>query len=183
MKTPLVLWGGVDISPHLYGELRNPHTQFANHTKDEEEIALVKEAIDNKQPIVGVCRGAQLLCVLNGGSIYQHSIPHRQDHSIRVKGGEVFENVSAGHHQIMRPENQYINPKINYIVYGYNPNPVLVWIDEKNTREVYQTAEVVWYPDTKCLCIQPHPEWAHPYDPFVIWLNKLMRELEIDYEF
>lgn len=112
---------------------------------------------------------------MNGGSLYQHSKPTNQSHDIETTGG-MFHNVAAGHHQIMRPSG-------NYEILGWNPEPTLVWINDELAVMVSNTAEVVWWPDTKCLAIQPHPEWEDTTTPFNHWINNVMKRLEIDYEF
>ncbi|UOF80614.1 gatase1 [Caudoviricetes sp.] len=176
MKKPLVLWGGVDISPTIYKQKSLSFTQRPDKERDYVEITAIEEHINGGIPIVGVCRGAQLLCAVNGGTLYQHSEPHNHNHSLSTLDGKIFERVSAGHHQIMRPAG-------DFVLHAWNPSPVLVWKDEENKHFKNNTAEVVYWPKTKCLAIQPHPEWAGKPDPFVIWINSLMKELEIDYEF
>lgn len=180
MDKPLVLFGGVDINPERYNQVALPYTQHPDNHRDQQEFAAVYKAVKEGTPIIGICRGAQLLCVANGGTLYQHSVPHKHNHSIMVlvEGDEevLIENVQAGHHQIMRPTG-------NHIVYGWNPSDVFVW-DEQNISSVKTyTPEVVWFPDIKGLAIQPHPEWMGPTHPFNEWLNILTKELGIDYEF
>ena len=125
-KPALILWGGTDISPRYYQQLPGKHTQHANHKRDAREFAQATKAIYEGQAIVGICRGAQLLCVLNGGSLYQHSEPTKQDHPIVCLTAKppyiekTYYNVSASHHQIMRPEG-------NYQVLGWNPEETLVY--------------------------------------------------------
>lgn len=173
---PLILWGGVDINPKLYGESPLSYTQKSNDNRDTLEISNIHRAIEDKTPIIGVCRGAQLLCILNGGSLYQHSEPSSQNHKIQTKDGKLFNTVSADHHQIMKPKG-------NYILYGYNPDPVKVWITENLSAWRGYTTEIAYWPDTKCLAIQPHPEWEEKNSDFLNWLNNLIKELEIKYVF
>ena len=72
MKEPLRLWGGVDIDSSLYGEPRHPKTQIPDKKRDREELEKIKTAIRLKVPIIGVCRGAQLLCVYHGGKLHHN---------------------------------------------------------------------------------------------------------------
>ncbi len=67
----LLLAGGQDISPESYGA--SPHQKLGatNHRRDLFEMALVKEAVKAKKPIIGVCRGMQLLNVAFGGTLLQ----------------------------------------------------------------------------------------------------------------
>jgi len=176
MKKPLVLWGGTDVDSALYSKPRSRFAQKPDVVRDIKERLSVNRAMVNKQPIIGVCRGAQFLCIMNDGELYQHSLPKTQNHSILTLDGFTFDHVSAGHHQIMKPSGKYI-------VYGWNPEHVTVWNDDDNSEEIKNTAEVVWWPETQCLGIQPHPEWAGANDLFVLWLNGLIKRLEIDYAF
>lgn len=189
MKKPIVLWGGTDVDSFLYGEKRSKYSQQPDHSRDDVEWVILEQAIIHNTPVVGVCRGAQLVCVFNGGKLYQHSEPKIHNHSIMVESVgsgnfdslrdveiKIFNSVAAGHHQIMRPAG-------NFTILGWNPEPVKVWRTDDDMVLERDTAEVVWYPNTKMLAIQPHPEWAVKNDPFVKWINNTMKELEIDYEF
>jgi putative glutamine amidotransferase len=67
----LLLPGGRDIIPSHYGQ--EPHTALGNTDpgRDEFELALVRKAIDRQMPIVGICRGMQMLNVALGGTLFQ----------------------------------------------------------------------------------------------------------------
>ncbi len=67
----LVLQGGADVSPETYGEKPLKPEWSGDRIRDEYEIALVKEFRRQKKPILGICRGAQLLNVAFGGTLYQ----------------------------------------------------------------------------------------------------------------
>lgn len=176
MNKPLVLWGGTDVNSELYNKPRSKYAQKPDVIRDTKETYFYDLAVGKGQPVIGVCRGAQLLCVLNGGELYQHSIPKTQRHSILTLDGILFDKVDAGHHQVMKPSGKHI-------VYGWNPDHVKVWHDDDNSEDIKNTAEVVWFPETKSLAVQPHPEWSSPNDPFVLWLNDLIKRLDIDYQF
>jgi gamma-glutamyl-gamma-aminobutyrate hydrolase PuuD len=67
----LVLIGGGDVDPALYGEERHPKTYEVDPERDAFEIALARAAIDRDMPVLGICRGAQILNVTFGGSLQQ----------------------------------------------------------------------------------------------------------------
>jgi putative glutamine amidotransferase len=67
----LLLLGGSDVDPALYGEERHPTTEVVAAPRDAYEIALVKAAIARDLPIFAICRGIQLLNVALGGSLVQ----------------------------------------------------------------------------------------------------------------
>ncbi len=67
----LILSGGEDISPDFYNEDRLPKLGRTNRLRDKHEIALLKKAIDKNIPVIGICRGMQLINSVFGGSLYQ----------------------------------------------------------------------------------------------------------------
>ncbi len=68
----LVLMGGADVDPHLYGQQRQPHVYGVNPEQDQFETALVHAAIELRLPTLAVCRGIQVVNVALGGSLIQH---------------------------------------------------------------------------------------------------------------
>ncbi|MGN0905566.1 MAG: gamma-glutamyl-gamma-aminobutyrate hydrolase family protein [Bullifex sp.] len=88
MVDGLLLQGGKDISPSLYGEEKTPECGPNDIIEDKFHIDLIKEAIRQKKPILGICRGLQIINVTLGGTLYQH-LPN-QEH----KHFEDYENPS-----------------------------------------------------------------------------------------
>ena len=68
----ILLSGGVDIDPSWYGAERQPEVEVVDLARDEFELALVRAAADLGIPVLGVCRGMQLLNVAFGGTLIQH---------------------------------------------------------------------------------------------------------------
>jgi putative glutamine amidotransferase len=68
----IVLSGGGDIDPARYGAERSPHCGPANPGRDDAELALLTAAVAARLPILGICRGLQVLNVALGGSLHQH---------------------------------------------------------------------------------------------------------------
>ncbi|MBI2603721.1 MAG: gamma-glutamyl-gamma-aminobutyrate hydrolase family protein [Deltaproteobacteria bacterium] len=67
----LVLHSGVDMAPESYGEKPLKREWAGDRKRDEYELSLVKEALALDVPVLGICRGAQLINVAQGGSLYQ----------------------------------------------------------------------------------------------------------------
>jgi putative glutamine amidotransferase len=65
------LTGGVDVDPAHYGEAREPLCGLTDPARDATELRLVRWAIADHKPVLGVCRGMQLLNVAAGGALYQ----------------------------------------------------------------------------------------------------------------
>ncbi|MFD9043273.1 gamma-glutamyl-gamma-aminobutyrate hydrolase family protein [Streptomyces bottropensis] len=68
----LLLTGGADIAPGLFGQEPHPETDQPRHDRDSGEILLLRAALDMDLPVLGVCRGIQLLALAYGGSLHQH---------------------------------------------------------------------------------------------------------------
>jgi putative glutamine amidotransferase len=81
----LLLTGGGDINPLLFGEEPHPKLGSVLTQRDVSEIALTKAALQKKIPIFGVCRGLQILNVAFGGTIYQdlYSQAPNRDHLLK----------------------------------------------------------------------------------------------------
>jgi len=75
----LILAGGADIDPIAYDQEAHPETADTVRERDAFEIALVRAAIERDLPVLGICRGMQLINVARGGSLLQH-LPERLGH-------------------------------------------------------------------------------------------------------
>ncbi len=75
----LVLTGGADIDPGSYGQQAHAETVDTVPERDAVEIALTRAAIERDLPVLGICRGMQLINVALGGTLLQH-LPERYEH-------------------------------------------------------------------------------------------------------
>lgn len=149
--------GGEDVSPILYGEEQHRFTGN-NLRRDLFEIGYYGYAQRLNIPCAGICRGGQFLNVMSGGRMYQHVVGHatgRNHLVVDVNSGKQIV-CSSTHHQMMRPSSQGV-------VLGVADLGGLKWSMEggKETKlEVdEEDTEVVYYPHTRSLCFQPHPEF------------------------
>ena len=107
----LLIPGGIDINPKLYGEDIDGTEQYDDNL-DSGQINLLKKFTDLRKPVLGICRGFQLINVFFGGSLYQDIKNHRTGtkedghHSVSSVKGSVFEEimgsecvVNTAHHQ------------------------------------------------------------------------------------
>src|SRR5688500_1853876 len=65
----LILAGGVDVDPASYGHHPHPETDPPNEERDAFEIALARRALERDMPVLGICRGMQVLNVAGGGTL------------------------------------------------------------------------------------------------------------------
>ncbi|SES03256.1 putative glutamine amidotransferase [Lentzea xinjiangensis] len=72
----LVIAGGADVDPAAYGAERHPMTGEPHRDRDDAEFALVEAALKLDLPVLGVCRGMQVLNVALGGTLHQHIEGH-----------------------------------------------------------------------------------------------------------
>lgn len=153
----LIFTGGADIDPTMYGEKRLEVCGFSDLTRDRSEKQMFNFYKDFDKLFIGICRGGQMLNILNGGSLYQHVDNHNRNHKIfdLVTGRDTPIMCAADHHQMMIPS-------VDGTVLAISKESTMA-ISNCPTRKgdkapVYDT-EVVWYEDTRSLCWQPHPEW------------------------
>jgi putative glutamine amidotransferase len=88
----LIITGGRDMDPAGYGQQRHQATDEpaqANRERDAWEIALVRGAIRRGTPVLGICRGAQVMNVALGGTLHQH-LPDVLGHTRHQQGNAVF---------------------------------------------------------------------------------------------
>lgn len=172
----LLVWGGQDIPPQFYGKSASPHTGAADppSRRDMIEWNMMQRAIEMKVPIIGVCRGAQMLCAAAGGTLMQHVTGHGGNHSVITVSGTAFPTNSM-HHQMMVP--------------GLTAHEVLaeipadqlrsrVYWDEDKEVDHHQEPEFIWFNDIKGAAIQWHPEFMEKYCPATQFvMNQLHRRL------
>jgi putative glutamine amidotransferase len=88
----LIITGGRDVDPASYGQRPHPATDepdAANRERDALEFALVDGAIRRGMPLLGICRGAQVINVALGGTLHQH-LPDVIGHTHHQQGNAVF---------------------------------------------------------------------------------------------
>lgn len=83
----LILTGGVDVQPELYGAPRHPLTDQARPDRDEWELALYRGAASRGMPVFAICRGLQLVNVARGGTLHQHLPEVIGNDRYRIGGG------------------------------------------------------------------------------------------------
>jgi putative glutamine amidotransferase len=75
----LLLMGGTDVDPSLYGESAVPETEDPDRERDQVEWELLSRALEADMPVLAICRGLQLLNVHAGGTLIQHLASPKHD--------------------------------------------------------------------------------------------------------
>lgn len=176
--------GGEDVSPELYG-----HRNLASGNsmdRDMQEKRFFDLAQEHEIPMTGICRGAQFLNVMAGGTMVQHL---RKDHGggrhlAHTRDGKQFV-VTSSHHQMIVPGKG---------------GRVLSWADEMLPMDalVYDgdliealgpcgsvwpgnvqalVTEAVYYPEHRIFGVQHHPEWQDLDEEAPQWTLRMIREL------
>ena len=176
-KDSVILFeGGTDIGVRFYGEKRGERTQLPHYLRDAYEAEAFYTAMRFGAACIGICRGAQLLTALNNGKIIQDVSNHTKDHLVTVKDGETFLSTSC-HHQMMNP---FVLPPEKYEIIGWTATPISNYYLDGNDEQSFIPEiepEIVYFPFTKCLCIQGHPEWALPSSRYRKICNDLAKQL------
>ena len=155
----LIIWGGSDIHPSLYGrENVRSYVDAGPSRRDIAEYNLMIRAVELKMPIVGVCRGAQMACALAGGILIQHVNGHGWAHHITTSDGRKV-MTSSLHHQMMYPWN------VEHTLLAWaspSQSKMYLGITDDELLRIEVEPEVVWFPTIHCLAIQGHPEMMDP---------------------
>lgn len=166
-----VLAGGEDVDPRCYGAVPGPHSSLLDPSRDVFEIDLVHAALARERPLLGICRGAQLLNVAFGGSLTP---------DLPVGSGEshAFVGYPASHrsHAVdITPDTQLAVPfGDRLMVNSYHHQ----CIDQVGTGVVIAgrapdgVVEAIELPGTDMLGVQWHPEMFSDIEPLFQWLTE-----------
>ena len=158
----LLLTGGEDVNPQFYAHEPHPATQSDDYGRDELELTLTKTFLADKKPILGICRGCQVLAVAAGGSLVQHlpdvvsdelhddrssmmanacmhPVVLTKDSKIAQICGGTSVKVNSYHHQAVA------EPGNDMIVSGRSPKGVVECIEHRDRRFF-------------CIGVHSHPE-------------------------
>lgn len=110
----LMLAGGADVDPASYGARPHPQTSGTWPERDRFELGLLHRALERGMPVLGICRGMQMLAVANGGTLVQHlpdvvgSDRHRHtpgaygDHEVRLEPGSLAARAAGAERVIVK---------------------------------------------------------------------------------
>lgn len=162
----LILAGGQNVSPELYGEPIQVEEASLFKERDQFELALIKEAMVQNKPIFAVCRGMQLVNVALGGSLFQEiehlnnsNISHMQapisreipTHKIQTEAGSMLRKIYGKEAKVNSFHFQAVKTLANELhVTAYSEDGIIEGIERRG-------------PGTVILGVQWHPDFAYDY--------------------
>ena len=158
----LLLPGGGDIDPKFYGQERIPACGEPNLLRDAAEPLLLRAFLAADKPVLGICRGIQVMNVALGGDLYQDIKPfeHVKHHDYWTKVHTVTVRRGTLLSKILGQDTVLVNSQHHQAVDHVAPGLTLAALSEDGIVEAIEK------PDAKfCLGVQWHPEWLSNADP------------------
>ena len=158
----LLLPGGGDMDPKFYGQARIPACGEPNLLRDAAEPLLLRAFLAAGKPVLGICRGIQVMNAVLGGDLYQdikpfEHLPHNDHwakvHTVTVRRGTLLS-------RILGQDTVLVNSQHHQAVDRVAPGFTLAALSEDGIVEAIEK------PDARfCLGVQWHPEWLSDADP------------------
>jgi putative glutamine amidotransferase len=155
----LLLSGGGDVDPQLYGEQPHPKMGAITPERDRSEIALARTALARNMPVFGICRGHQVLAVAAGGTLVQDilsqvhgSFKHYQDaprwyatHQVKARQGSLLATILGNEFRV----NSFHHQAVKNIPAGWSATAVSDdGVNEAMEHPGYRFAvSVQWHPE------------------------------------
>ena len=162
----ILMSGGSDISPELFGAAREPELGPVEPIRDEFELELLEVACEAEMPIAGICRGLQILNVHAGGSLFQDIPPHAvrdkppttRVHKVDIQSGSVLEGLYGSSTQV----NSLHHQSIDRVGKGFLAT----------AKSEDSGIEGIEHMDLPIVAVQWHPEMldTRDSDPLFKWL-------------
>lgn len=158
----LLLPGGSDIAPELYGQERSPACGDPAPARDAAEPLMLRAFLEADKPVFAICRGIQMMNVALGGTLYQDikplaHVPHNDHwnkvHAVTVRRGTALSGI-------LGQDTVLVNSQHHQAVDRIAPGLTLTALSEDGFVEGLEK------PDARfCLGVQWHPEWLTEADP------------------
>jgi len=174
-----VLQGGSDLAPESYG--KEPIGRWKGDAyRDAYELRIMDYAIKNSKPILGICRGMQLMNVYFGGTLYQ---------DIGTENPELDDHRSAQLYDTIKHPIEFVEGTILATLYANEQNPYINTVHHQAIKDLGANLEVYAYsndglieaigytkePTGKVMGVQWHPEFTPTLGKELIDENKLFQ--------
>ena len=164
----ILITGGGDINPETYKERKKAETEGIDNERDLFEIQLAKIAWEKQIPLMGICRGIQVINVAYGGTLYQHLPNHKynNNHTVKIDKTSILYSafgkeklmVNSYHHQAVKKIPSTLKPT------AFSPNDGTIEAIESTGNNFI-------------MGIQWHPE--RMYDKFYPLFNLLIKKANL----
>jgi microsomal dipeptidase-like Zn-dependent dipeptidase/gamma-glutamyl-gamma-aminobutyrate hydrolase PuuD len=148
----LVMTGGEDVDPQWYNETPRQQLGEVDPERDRYDIKLVKLAADRNIPILGICRGEQLVNVAFGGTLYQ-DIPSQRGGGSLIKHVQKMPGQYASHKATVVPQSQLAD------IIGAGEHGVNTFHHQAVKDVAPGFRPVAWSPDSIVEAIEAYPEY------------------------
>lgn len=158
----LLLPGGGDMDPKFYGQARIPACGEPNLLRDAAEPLLLRAFLAADKPVLGICRGIQVMNAVLGGDLYQdikpfehlsHNDHWAKVHTVTVRRGTLLS-------RILGQDTVLVNSQHHQAVDRVAPGFTLAALSEDGIVEAIEKPDAGF-----CLGVQWHPEWLSDADP------------------
>lgn len=152
----VIIAGGADVAPELYAVERHPTVQASRPDRDAMEVAVARVSSDLDLPVLGICRGMQVMAVAAGGELEQH-VPERvghRDHSpapatygshpVHTVAGTVTATILGGEVDVPSYHHQSVASHPGYTASAWAPDGTLEAMEDESAR--FRLA-VQWHPE------------------------------------
>lgn len=179
-EADLILFtGGADVTPALYG--CQPHSStYADPDRDKIEVDIFNEIDPANQVCLGICRGSQFLCVMNGGKLVQNCSGHAMGRTHEISNGKECYQITSTHHQMQYPyELDDTDYDLLYIASPRRSNKYEGYsINARNILSKGEPEIVMYHKEgkPKCLAVQGHPEMI-PDSPVAKMISNLVNNM------
>lgn len=152
----VVFAGGADLDPGLYGEEPHAETTGLRPERDAAEVPLMKAALDRDVPLLGICRGMQVLSVVRGGSLVQHlpdAVGHERHrpapgtyglHDVRLEPGSLAHRLLGDRVSVPSYHHQGLASPGDLSVTGWADDETPEVVEDPSLRFVLG---VLWHPE------------------------------------
>jgi putative glutamine amidotransferase len=165
----LVLQGGNDIAPESYGEVALNPEWAGDRVRDNYEIALFEEFVGQGKPVLGICRGCQLINVAFGGTLYQ-DIATQVSESSQHRCEQRYENLF---HEMRLLDDAWLGtlyPSVNVARINTIHHQAVKRLGQGLVAEALSEPDGIveamrWEGPSFVMGVQWHPEFMNPSDP------------------
>ena len=174
----IVLTGGADVDPENYQEYAYKNVKFVDPVRDKQELKLIELALSKNKPILGICRGLQLMNAYFGGTLHRDiekdletewrhfagDLPkYKKLHSVSIKENSILSNifkeksigVNSFHHQAVDKLGEGLKAT------AFSPDGILEGFESKKHENVWA---VQWHPE---IMFKHHPEQLAIFTDFI----------------